>query len=685
MLFRYAILAVTAHSTSVRLPNGLQLRGETVLSRYRIGEGDAQVDQYLGIPFADPPVGELRFRSPRQYSGSWEGEKEFMSTPADCYTGKARTSEDCLYLNVFRPGGTLASASLPVMVWIFGGGFNSGRIGGYNGTELAAREGVVLVVPAYRLGAFGFMASEATLVESGTTGNWGLLDQRMALEWVQTNIGSFGGDKNRVTLFGHSAGAMSIAAHLTSAGSHGYFHKAILSSPSASSPYFFRPLADSVRFGDWTAQTAGCLNADDLECLRSVPASRLVVASGSRDVNPPAWASRLFPFMPFGITIDGVVLTATPLVLAREGKAANIPVMIGLVQEEGAAFSMILDSFIRPKFKGDIPEDRLADITTHLLGNHDGFVDKYIREEFPAYRKVWEPFFPDLFRTTTTPSPGGQTAPDLALFSEQDLSTASRDELFGILPILASKLPKSEVPNFDRAPLQFYKDSLKDSIFACSSLAFADAIGGKNGGRVWFYHFDLDIWDDTPWNLVTTRSGNPAGNSMTMADLGAFHGSELPFIWNQFPTENVLPSTLGNSATIFTSFTAPQFCPADSFKRTSANQMGCLWSNFAKCGSPQCTSDGDQCGVSSDWGTFPKLMHIHDKGEFTSTEVPSGHERVGAILPSNQQCKKWLNRDIPFIKLSPDPPLAANVAKNAFGMSFPISVMSIILARMLLT
>ena len=153
------------------------------------------VDAYLGIPFAEPPVNQLRFRPPQPLARKWDGIKCFGELRNGCYTGKEGTSEDCLYLNVYRPQNIAAAVQLPVMVWIYGGGFTSGKVDMFNGTELAARNNVIVVVPAYRLGAFGFLASNKTYAESGTTGNWGFLDQQFALKWVQTNIASFKGDR----------------------------------------------------------------------------------------------------------------------------------------------------------------------------------------------------------------------------------------------------------------------------------------------------------------------------------------------------------------------------------------------------------------------------------------------------------------------------------------------------------
>ena len=683
MKFHYLIIPSLTHpiySAIVDLPNHLRLSGKTVeSSRLSTTTGPRLVDQYIGIPFAAPPTGELRFRPPSEYSGKWSGVREFVTSTKGCYTGKEGTSEDCLYLNVFRPAGMASTEKLPVMVWIFGGGFTAGKVDLYNGTELAAREGVVVVVPSYRLGAFGFYSAPALMNESGTTGNWGILDQQLALRWVQSNIGAFGGDKSKVVLFGQSAGAISISAHLVTKGSRGLFASAILSSPTASSPYFFQRMEDAYQFSNWMATTvAKCVDANDLECLRSVPASKLVVSNGHRDIDPPEWASRLFPYMPWGMTIDGTVLEGTPLELAALGRVANVPVMIGVTQHEGSAFSLVLRSLVRPTFKSNIKPSQVAPITSHLLG--DPVFTAELMEDYPLYEKA-APFV----NSSTTKAPPNSTvsAEELSRQIEQlksfDLAQMSKTDIVRIAPALARSRPVSPEGNYDKAPLLFFMDALRDSMFACPSLDFATALAANNGGRVWFYNFALDVWADTPWNSTSVRALVPGGSDMTLSELGAFHSSELPFIWNLFPEKHALPGDVANINTFFTAFTAPQFCPANSFKRTVANQMGCLWANMARCGGPQC---GGTCNTTTTWNKFDagSVLSIDNRGEYVMKTVQqSGRAPVGAFMPSMGQCAKWKNLHIPFHnfaqdslnRTSPIPPLqaASAIADSNSGIS----------------
>ena len=215
-----ALLSVTA---ALAATSGL----ETVVkidSGWVAGSG-AAVRSYKGIPFAAPPVGDLRWKPPQPVK-PWKGVRVAKSFPAMCPQFQfipGPQSEDCLGLNVWTPARS-ASEKLPVMVWIHGGGFVIGASSqsAYDGEPLAA-EGVVVVSINYRLGIFGFLAHPALSKESpqGVSGNYGLLDMVAALEWVKRNIGVFGGDPNNVTIFGESAGGTAVCLLMVSATSSG--------------------------------------------------------------------------------------------------------------------------------------------------------------------------------------------------------------------------------------------------------------------------------------------------------------------------------------------------------------------------------------------------------------------------------------------------------------------------------
>jgi para-nitrobenzyl esterase len=200
------------------------------------GANEQGVRVYKGIPFAAPPVGDLRWRDPQPVA-PWAGVRDAQSFAPICPqmgdslpgASSEPKSEDCLYLNLWAPAAT-HKAKLPVMVWIYGGGWTNGSasIPNYWGNGLAKR-GVILVTIAYRLGALGFFSLPELSAESPhhTSGNYGLLDQIAALKWVQANIGAFGGDAHRVTIFGQSAGSMSVSILMCSPLAKGLFQRAI--------------------------------------------------------------------------------------------------------------------------------------------------------------------------------------------------------------------------------------------------------------------------------------------------------------------------------------------------------------------------------------------------------------------------------------------------------------------------
>ncbi|VDQ16253.1 unnamed protein product [Trichobilharzia regenti] len=210
-----------------------------------------QVNRFLSIPYALPPVGKLRFAPPIEHPG-WNGIRDATKLSATCwqyiFTGfdsvnpagrmwinNTEMNEDCLYLNVWQPTNSVnARQPLPVMVWIYGGGFTSGsaNLQVYNGAILAATQNVIIVSMQYRVGAFGFLRLDPSLDNNIALGNQGILDQYMALLWVKNNIQRFNGDPNQVTIFGESAGAVSISILWLSPLVQPYFKRAILQSGS---------------------------------------------------------------------------------------------------------------------------------------------------------------------------------------------------------------------------------------------------------------------------------------------------------------------------------------------------------------------------------------------------------------------------------------------------------------------
>jgi para-nitrobenzyl esterase len=286
----------------------------------------SEVRVYKGIPFAAPPVGNLRWRAPRPVV-RWDGVRKAEKFSPVCMQNTAGptaqpASENCLYLNVWTAAKSAAERR-PVMVWIYGGGFTSGSgsVPGYDGDTLS-QKGVVVVTFNYRLGPFGFLAHPELTKESDrrASGNYGLMDQVAALEWVQRNITAFGGDPKKVTIYGESAGAVSVADLLVSPQSKGLFIRAI----GESGAWMGLGIAPARRLAD--AEEAGVklaesLGAKSLAELRQVPADALLKAGRGS-----------------GPIVDGWFLPDAPDKVFSQGKQHAVSVLVGSNKDEGTFF-----------------------------------------------------------------------------------------------------------------------------------------------------------------------------------------------------------------------------------------------------------------------------------------------------------------------------------------------------------
>jgi acetylcholinesterase/cholinesterase len=242
-------------------------------------------------------------------------------------------SEDCLYLNVFTPRLDYLEAHgpVPVMVFIHGGAFQQGFGGGpYQAYYTANRTGVIVVSMNYRLGLLG------TLFNSQIAGNFLISDQRMALQWVQTNIMAFGGDPSQVTLFGESAGAMSVGVHLTTAGSEGLFHKAIMESNPFSLPY--RNAQEMSKSSDKLAKLLNC-NSNDMACMRNAPVTDVLAAQATITKDILLNLDNLFTFLcDISPVIGAGDFLQHPLIAMQNGNFKHVPIMLGTNADEGVLF-----------------------------------------------------------------------------------------------------------------------------------------------------------------------------------------------------------------------------------------------------------------------------------------------------------------------------------------------------------
>ncbi|WDK19475.1 carboxylesterase [Colletotrichum graminicola] len=337
-----------------------------------LGLHDGEVESFMGIPYAKPPLGDLRFKPPVRLTEALGDFDATNDQPEACpqfaippdfgsplippdlldtvlslpiIQNLAVGQEDCLTINVQRPAGTKEGDKLPVMYWIFGGGFELGSTSMYNGVGLVA-EGVqigkpfIFVAVNYRVGGFGFMPGK-DLMEEGSS-NAGLLDQRMGLEWVQDNIASFGGDPDKVTLWGESAGAISIFSQLTlfngniTRNGKQLFRGAIMNSGSAV-PTDPMDCPKATKVYEQVLSAAGCSGAQDrLKCLRALSYDDMRKAANS----VPALLSYTSVALSYLPRPDGTNIPSSAEVFATSGKLPKVPFILGDQEDEGTLFAL---------------------------------------------------------------------------------------------------------------------------------------------------------------------------------------------------------------------------------------------------------------------------------------------------------------------------------------------------------
>ena len=599
MMKYFKLLATTVvvrelSATTVLTKNG-PVTGKRVEADLSLNAAIVQpVDQYLGIPFAQAPVGDLRFRPPQPIVKNWEEPLLVVKTPPSCVVSGGG-QEDCLYLNVYVPS-AISSSPRAVMVWIYGGGFKSGSISGFDGSVLSADEDVIVVMGNYRLGPLGFLANDETFAESGTSGNWGLLDQRAVLEWVQANIAAFGGDVNRVTIFGESAGAMSVLAHLSSEETSMLFSNAIVQSGTSKVEMFFQPFEDAKKYNQWLMKTQ--LHCSDMDCLRRIPATRFMISDSERDGwSAPTWANPIFPIFQSGPVIDGVVLKGTPRSILQAPSAKPKSIIIGTTQDEGTVFAVSLHQCVRPEPHFPTWESELNDTVFYMTQNQT--VTDQLMTEYPKYVEAF---------------PSENT--------------------------------------FGKAQFEFVSGLIRDVMFACPTVDLAESLT-LAGHSVFVYNFAYEFWPLSSQN-VALGSLAPYLGEMTIRDFGAFHSSDVPFVFKQFLTRNITLNDVTTN-TPYVLYMGPLYTKPGDVQHSVADSMACYWSNLAKCGSPACSDCATVEWTQYDPSNPAYLLFEADGSIRMDANQLDGEMRIGESFPPVAKCKWYMdNINTPFHDLRGD-------------------------------
>jgi len=459
-LVTVAVVVTTASSAGAQIQSGTLI---TLADGQVQGHVNGTTREFLGIPYAAPPTGSLRWRPPSP-NAPYGGVLDASSYSSPCpqlpsLTGTASDDEDCLYLNVWTPDPAPVEP-LPVMVWIHGGGNVVGSTGDfvpfppyeeyrlYSAHNLAGPRNVVVVSMNYRVGVFGFFGHSDLTTEDPQfpyAGNQGLLDQRAALEWVRDNVAAFGGDPENVTIFGESAGSWNVCAHVVSPLSSGLFHRAI--SESGGCTAGIATAQDSAALAANIATAVGCDGAPDvLDCLRGVPVDTLLDAYGNFEIGGPR-----------PISVDGGFLPDHPRNLFDTGNFSHVPYLLGANADEGTLF-----------FIGTDPIETQAEYTAELTSRYGA-----------------------------------------------------------LAPTIESLYPLSRFPSAQDALIRVVGDS---SLF-CSTVDVARRVSAvPHAPPTYVYEFARVA----PIAVVS------------LLDLGAFHGSEIPYVFGSIPPPGSLDQILGD-------------------------------------------------------------------------------------------------------------------------------------------
>lgn len=354
------------------------------------GKQEGPVRAFLGIPYAAPPIGDLRWKAPAP-GALWKGVRQAKEFGARCMQTNIYEdmvfrdpgpSEDCLNLNVWTPAKS-PKDKLPVMVWIYGGGFVAGASSEpRQDGAILAQQNVVVVSMNYRLGIFGFFVLPELVLESGrgSTGNYGLLDQVAALQWVKRNIAAFGGDPGNVTIFGESAGSFSVSSLMASPQAKGLIHKAIGESGGAfSRTLHYKSLDESSK--DNSAFAKKALGTASLKELRAIPADKILAAASKQEEGDDVG---------FGPNVDGYFLPKSVNEIFAAGQQNDIPLIAGWNHDEG--------NFAVLSAKPPLTAASVKELAQKEFGeNASAFLKVYPADDDQTAIRSWEDFAGDRF------------------------------------------------------------------------------------------------------------------------------------------------------------------------------------------------------------------------------------------------------------------------------------------------
>ncbi|VVC41623.1 Hypothetical protein CINCED_3A016801 [Cinara cedri] len=340
VMFAFVLFNSAFCEVRVKIAKGI-LKGRILKSR-----GGRPYYSFTSVPYAKPPVGELRFEAPEPVD-PWNGTLDATGTANACVQkSEMYGNEDCLYLNVYTPNVT-DDQKFPVMFWIHGGGFSMGHGSPEMfGPDYFMDKNVVLISINYRLGVLGLLSAEDEVIP----GNYGMKDQVMALRWVSENVANFGGDSGRVTIFGGSSGAVNVGYHMLSPMSKGLFHKAILQSGTPSCLWSTSLPGVSRERSKIVAKLAGCArntSRDVLQCLKTIPAGFFA------DVHEKLWEWRTFPTILFSPVVERCDSGRQAFLCHHQlydfRQESFVPAIIGLNSAEGALYNDT--SLLYPEFR----------------------------------------------------------------------------------------------------------------------------------------------------------------------------------------------------------------------------------------------------------------------------------------------------------------------------------------------